>query len=182
MTTTTAQYLFESSSNTPSSFKHQCKSSQRSRERRSDDRSNSHPCHSLDDDADGSASLTYSTTSSVNSWSVADESHDSSFADMMRVLDVHDGKGLASFLKQDDCVRKNRQDKSSAESLAYSTDNESHDMRSHATDNESALHGTILLTSLYDVGYVDVWASDIMGVGECESRFSQQFFSQQSFR
>jgi hypothetical protein len=93
------------------------------------------------DPLDGSGSLTYSAASSINSGSAAGESTDSSLADIMRVLDVHEtgSTELAAVLKQ---ARNQKEDRSvAAESLAYSTDAESH-FRSIATDVESALHGT----------------------------------------
>jgi hypothetical protein len=65
----------------------------------------------------------------------------------MRVLDAHDGRDLVSFLKGDSHRQVKDDNKSLAESsLAYSTDNESYNPRSLATDNESSLRGADLLT------------------------------------
>lgn len=92
------------------------------------------------DDNDGSGSLTYSAASSIQS---AGESTDSSFADIMKVLD--DSKDLAVFLKKN--PQRERDEKSVAESLAYSTDAESH-FRSLTTDAESRLQGADLVESM----------------------------------
>jgi hypothetical protein len=116
------------------------------------------------DPTDGSGSLTYSAASSINS--TAGESTDSSFADIMRVLDVQDSKELAAVLHKERARHSNSHFGSAtskhsqisrhpyhhgdersiaahsiaAESLTYSTDAESHmrslDMRSLATDGE----------------------------------------------
>jgi hypothetical protein len=95
------------------------------------------------DPTDGSGSLTYSAASSINS--AAGESTDSSFADIMKVLDVQDSKELTSFLQKERSHR--RDERSVAESLAYSTDAESQ-MRSLATDGESLLHGTDIISTI----------------------------------
>lgn len=95
--------------------------------------------HSDVDPLDGNGSLTYSAASSINSGN--GESTDSSFADMMKVLDIQDSKELTQYL------RWRKDEKSVAESLAYSTDAESH-LRSLATDAESALHGADLLSTI----------------------------------
>lgn len=88
-----------------------------------------------------SGSLTYSATSSVNSGCA--DSTDSSFADIMKVLDAQDGKDLASYLRgSSSSVR--RDERSVAESLAYSTDADTY-LRSLATDGESHLRGADLL-------------------------------------
>jgi hypothetical protein len=125
------------------------------------------------DTVDGSGSLTYSAASSINSQ--AGESTDSSFADIMRVLDVQDSKELAAVLQKERAARhysnnshhnfgshnnkhsyhRHGGDERSiaahsitAESLTYSTDAESH-MRSLATDAEfSGLHGTGILSTI----------------------------------
>jgi len=99
------------------------------------------------DPTDGSGSLTYSAASSINS---AGESTDSSFADILRVLDVQgqDTKELAAYLQKE---RTRKDERSVAESLAYSTDAESN-VRSMATDAESNLHGTDFLSTI--TGYV----------------------------
>jgi hypothetical protein len=60
----------------------------------------------------------------------------------MKVLDAQDGKDLASYLRGSSSSR--RDEKSVAESLAYSTDADTH-LRSLATDGESHLRGTDLL-------------------------------------
>lgn len=82
------------------------------------------------DDVDN-ASLTYSAASSVNS---AGESTDSSFADIMRVLDVQDSQELKEFIRKEGVSSvgefKSRRglthQLSASSSLAYSTDCESH--------------------------------------------------------
>jgi hypothetical protein len=103
-----------------------------------------------DDPTDGNASLTYSAASSINS---AGESTDSSFADIMKVLDGQDTHELAAYLKhQANKHHRTTDEKSVAESLAYSTDAESH-MRSLASNADaSGLHGTELLSTI--TGYV----------------------------
>lgn len=94
------------------------------------------------DPLDGNGSLTYSAASSVNS---GGESTDSSFGDIMKVLDIQDSKELHAYLKRE-ALRTGRDEKSVAESLAYSTDAETH-IRSLATDAESALHGADLIST-----------------------------------
>jgi hypothetical protein len=129
------------------------------------------------DPTDGSGSLTYSAASSINS--NAGESTDSSFADIMRVLDVQDSKELAAVLQKERARHVNSHfgkhgsqyhhgqhhfhhgdERSiaagsiaadSMHSLTYSTDAESH-WRSLATDGESGLHGTGILGTI--AGYV----------------------------
>ena len=87
------------------------------------------------DNTDGAGSLTYSATSSVQSGgSAAGESTDSSFADIMRVLDLQDSEQLKEFIKKEGCTSVDELQKkkgwstsgSVASSLAYSTDGESH--------------------------------------------------------
>ncbi|KAL3935590.1 MAG: hypothetical protein SGARI_002912, partial [Bacillariaceae sp.] len=91
--------------------------------------------YSEDTDTDGAGSLTYSATSSVQSGgSAAGESTDSSFADIMRVLDLQDSEQLKEIIKKEgvssvDELQKKRGYQSGASvasSLAYSTDGESH--------------------------------------------------------
>lgn len=92
--------------------------------------------HSEDtDNTDGAGSLTYSATSSVQSGgSAAGESTDSSFADIMRVLDMQDSQQLKDFIKKEGCTSVDELQKkkgwsggmSVASSLAYSSDGESH--------------------------------------------------------
>ena len=91
--------------------------------------------YSEDTDTDGAGSLTYSATSSVQSGgSAAGESTDSSFADIMRVLDLQDSEQLKEIIKKEgvssvDELQKKRgyhSGASVASSLAYSTDGESH--------------------------------------------------------
>ena len=91
--------------------------------------------YSEDTDTDGAGSLTYSATSSVQSGgSAAGESTDSSFADIMRVLDLQDSEQLKQIIKKEgvssiDELQKKRgvnSGASVASSLAYSTDGESH--------------------------------------------------------
>ena len=85
-----------------------------------------------EDPSDGNGSLTYSAASSINS---AGESTDSSFANIMRVLDGHEGgfKELAAYLKRE-AARTTDKKSIAGESLAYSTDAESQMMKSLATD------------------------------------------------
>ena len=92
------------------------------------------------DNTDGAGSLTYSATSSVQSGgSAAGESTDSSFADIMRVLDLQDSDQLKEFIKKEGCTSVDELQKkrgwatngggggmSVTSSLAYSTDGESH--------------------------------------------------------
>ena len=104
------------------------------------------------DPTDGSGSLTYSAASSINS---AAESTDSSFADIMRVLDMQDpqqNKGMTpaeyhKYLQRAHLApqpHKQRSQTSVASSLQYSTDGESH-----------LLHGTDLVPSITgSMGYV----------------------------
>ena len=96
--------------------------------------------------SNGNGSLTYSAASSINS---AGESTDSSFADIMRVLDGHEGgsKELAAYLKRE-AARTTDEKSIAGESLAYSTDAESQMMKSLATDAESALQGADLLSTI----------------------------------
>ena len=98
------------------------------------------------DPTDGTGSLTYSAASSVHSGgSATGESTDSSFADIMRVLDLQDGKELAALIKKEGVssageLRERRglthSGISVASSLAYST------------DGESALEGAGLLQTI----------------------------------
>jgi hypothetical protein len=110
---------------------------------------------------DGSSSLAYSATSSVQSSGM--ESNDSSFADIMRVLDGQDSKELAVYLKEKAALKASKQKQSTGtnphtvqgassersiagESLAYSTDADSQFQYSYqpslVTEGESPLHGT----------------------------------------
>lgn len=97
------------------------------------------------DHTDGAGSLTYSATSSVQSGgSTAGESTDSSFADIMRVLDMQDTQQLKDFIKKEGCTSVDELQRkkgwtsgmSVGSSLAYST------------DGESALEGTKLLQTI----------------------------------
>jgi hypothetical protein len=126
---------------------------------RLNDRRKSRSRNSSSGDEDGTGSLTYSATSSVTA-----ESTDSSFGDIMKVLETQgDSKELASFLKKH--VQHHRGDEKSvaadslaysaksatSDSLAYSADGESQ-LRSLATDGGSLvshLQGTALLSSGY---------------------------------
>ena len=112
------------------------------------DRRTSSGRHHDPDPTDGSGSLTYSSAaSSINSQA---ESTDSSFADIMKVLDGPEGtREIAMYLQHKEAVAARRQDeKSVAESLAYSTDAESM-MRSMVTDAEStALAGADLISTI----------------------------------
>lgn len=96
------------------------------------------------DPTDGSGSLTYSATSSVQSGgSAAGESTDSSFADVMRVLDLQDSKELVALIRKEGVsspeelrAKRGLGSRSSvtpsvASSLNYSTDGESHLDGSH---------------------------------------------------
>jgi hypothetical protein len=86
------------------------------------------------DPTDGNGSLTYSATSSVHSGgSATGESTDSSFADIMRVLDLQDDPNEVAGLKKGKGVssagesrgRRGHSGASVASSLNYSTDGES---------------------------------------------------------
>jgi len=117
------------------------------------------------DNTDGAGSLTYSATSSVQSGgSAAGESTDSSFADIMRVLDLQDSDQLKEFIKKEGCTSVDELQKkrgwssggggvSVASSLAYSTDAESH------------LEGTKLLQTITGQPS-DSYAFDGGGVGD----------------
>lgn len=99
-----------------------------------------------DDQTDGNASLTYSAASSINS---AGESTDSSFAGIMKVLDGQDTNELAAYLKLQAAKHGHRGDERSvAESLAYSTDAESHFRSLASNADASGLHGTELLSTI----------------------------------
>lgn len=108
-------------------------------------------------DDDGTGSLTYSAASSITG-----ESTDSSFAGIMKVLDLQgDSKELASYLKKH--VQRGDEKSCAADSLAYSTKSATSDslaysvdaesyMRSLAADGEShmsRLQGTSLLSAGY---------------------------------
>mmetsp|Transcript_34503 Transcript_34503/g.81329 ORF Transcript_34503/g.81329 Transcript_34503/m.81329 type:complete len:285 (-) Transcript_34503:1331-2185(-) len=119
----------------------------RGRKNKGNNRNNHRRSQSEDtDNTDGAGSLTYSATSSVQSGgSAAGESTDSSFADIMRVLDLQDEKQLKEFIKKEGCTSVDELQKkrgwttggtSVASSLAYST------------DGESALEGTKLLQTI----------------------------------
>lgn len=130
---TTQKYTFES---TPT---YGFKDTDRRKHHR---RATSHTSEGENDPTDGSGSLTYSAASSINS---AGESTDSSFGEIMRVLDgQEDTKEIAAYLKKE-AARQVRDEKSVADSLAYSTDAESH-MRSLATEAGSHLHGDLIST------------------------------------
>jgi hypothetical protein len=145
---TNATYKFEAAANSLYEFhdskvhSHGHRASRQHRRGRSSSSQQSDSQSQQQDQADHnscSGSLTYSATSSVNSGCA--DSTDSSFADIMKVLDAQDGKDLASYLRGS----SRRDEKSVAESLAYSTDADTH-LRSLATDGgESHLRGTDLL-------------------------------------
>ena len=98
------------------------------------------------DPTDGSGSLTYSAASSVHSGgSAAGESTDSSFADIMRVLDLQDSKELAALIKKEGVssageLREKRGFGTSGVSVASSLN--------YSTDGESALEGAQLLQTI----------------------------------
>eukprot|EP00532_Pseudo-nitzschia_australis_P001450 CAMPEP_0168184894 /NCGR_PEP_ID=MMETSP0139_2-20121125/13519_1 /TAXON_ID=44445 /ORGANISM="Pseudo-nitzschia australis, Strain 10249 10 AB" /LENGTH=266 /DNA_ID=CAMNT_0008106619 /DNA_START=466 /DNA_END=1263 /DNA_ORIENTATION=- len=98
------------------------------------------------DNTDGAGSLTYSATSSVQSGgSAAGESTDSSFADIMRVLDLQDEKQLKEYIKKEGCttvdeLQKKRGWTTSGQSVTSSL--------AYSTDGESALEGTKLLQTI----------------------------------
>jgi hypothetical protein len=137
MTTTAAPtYSFETQTTSKATKKNSYKS-KKSHKRGSHKQSSQ---YSEDPDpTDGQGSLTYSAASSVHSGgSAAGESTDSSFADIMRVLDLqdHDSKELRDLCKKEGVsshaeLREKRGFPSSsnysvASSLNYSTDGESH--------------------------------------------------------
>lgn len=91
--------------------------------------------YSEDTDNTDAGSLTYSATSSVQSGgSAAGESTDSSFSDIMRVLDLQDTQQLKDLIEKEgvasvDELHRRRGGASGvsvASSLQYSTDGESH--------------------------------------------------------
>jgi hypothetical protein len=102
--------------------------------------------YSEDTDTDGAGSLTYSATSSVQSGgSAAGESTDSSFADIMRVLDLQDSEQLKEIIKKEgvsslDELQKKRGYPSGAASVTSSL--------GYSTDGESQLEGTKLLQTI----------------------------------
>lgn len=102
--------------------------------------------YSEDTDTDGAGSLTYSATSSVQSGgSAAGESTDSSFADIMRVLDLQDSQQLKEIIKKEgvssvDELQRKRGYQSGAASVASSL--------AYSTDGESHLEGTRLLQTI----------------------------------
>jgi hypothetical protein len=102
--------------------------------------------YSEDTDTDGAGSLTYSATSSVQSGgSAAGESTDSSFADIMRVLDLQDSEQLKEIIKKEgvssvDELQKKRGYHSGTASVASSL--------GYSTDGESQLEGTKLLQTI----------------------------------
>lgn len=119
-------------------------------------------------DSDDNGSLTYSAASSTNS--NMGESSDSSFAEIRKALEEQgDSKELAAFLKR----RGVRDERSvAADSLAYSTDAESHlrfggehslaysadsYARSLATDLQSHLQGSDLVSGSGYVSLVLAW-------------------------
>jgi hypothetical protein len=101
-----------------------------------------------EDPTDGQGSLTYSATSSVQSGgSAAGESTDSSFADIMRVLDLDEGssKEMQALLKKEGVssaveLREKRGYNTSAVSVASSLN--------YSTDGESHLEGSQLLQTI----------------------------------
>lgn len=111
------------------------------------------------DPTDGSGSLTYSAASSVNS--AAGESTDSSFADIMKVLDGQETKELAALLKSSNAsaagsshgghsshhYHRHHGGGSVSDSLAYSTDADSNMMRSTKSDGLSHLMGADLVST-----------------------------------
>lgn len=171
MTTSMQKYTFDSPSATTYAPQGSGNKKKHPHHRRLSSRDSDHINAGDHDTVDGSGSLTYSAASSINSQ--AGESTDSSFADIMRVLDVQDSKELVAVLQKERARHSNSHygtnkhnnryrgggDERSiaahsiaAESLTYSTDAESH-MRSLATDAEfSGLHGTGLLSTI--AGYV----------------------------
>jgi len=107
---------------------------------------------STEKDNDGNGSLSYSSAASSNG-----ESTDSSFGDIMKVLEGTDAREIAQLLQQHQQMqqplpaRRNPADERSlaAESLAYSTDAESMLQRSMFTEGEStALHGADLVSAM----------------------------------
>ena len=134
--TTATKYMFESSGHYELSTEKPRKHHRRGYSGSSDINGNNDAC-SVD------PSLSYSAASSINS---SGESTDSSFADIMRVLDIQDHKKdttTRGFWKSDE--------RSRADSMAYSTDAESYG-ESLGTGYESGLHGTGLLNTT--TGYV----------------------------
>jgi hypothetical protein len=111
------------------------------RHRRGSSTTNQKQRQQTEEEDDGSASLTYSAGSSIAS-SAAGESTDSSFADIMKVLDVQDSEELVAFMKREGVTdpSKYRQPKASTMSVASSLN--------YSTDGESALEGAHLLQTI----------------------------------
>lgn len=99
--------------------------------------------HSEEDPSDGSASLTYSAGSSIAS-SAAGESTDSSFADIMRVLDVQDSTELAAFMKREGVTDPSQYTRKSNKASTVSVTSS----LQYSTDGESALEGVNVLSTI----------------------------------
>jgi hypothetical protein len=162
MATKNTKYTFDSvetSNHTTTKRKHHNHRRHNSHDNNSSSNNNNND--GSDDPTDGNGSLTYSAASSINS---AGESTDSSFADIMKVLDGQDTHELAAYLKHQAAKQHHnnninnhtsRDERSVGESLAYSTDAESHMQRSMGTD-ATGLHGTDLLSTITGYVYVGV--------------------------
>jgi hypothetical protein len=99
------------------------------------------------DPGDGNSSLTYSVASSVTSTgssSTGECTTDSSFGDIMRVLDTEDTPEMKGFIRNNgvnsDSERRN-QKVASGQSVASSS--------AYSTDGESLLEGTKLLQAIH---------------------------------
>lgn len=111
--------------------------------------------HSEDtDQTDGAGSLTYSATSSVQSGgSAAGESTDSSFADIMRVLDLQDSDQLRELIRKEgvtsvDELQRKRGMVYPGGSVASSLQYSAASLQYSIDDGESHLEGTRLLQTI----------------------------------
>lgn len=94
-----------------------------------------------EDPSDGSASLTYSAGSSIAS-SAAGESTDSSFADIMKVLDLQDSEELAAYMKREGVTDPSKYQRTKASTISVTSS------LNYSTDGESALEGVHLLQTI----------------------------------
>ena len=100
------------------------------------------------DPTDGNGSLTYSAASSVQSGgSAAGESTDSSFADIMRVLDLQDSSELKALIKKEGV--SSERELREKRGLPFGTSGVSvASSLNYSTDGESALDGSGLLQTI----------------------------------
>jgi hypothetical protein len=108
---------------------------------------NNHTQTEEEDPSDGSASLTYSAGSSIAS-SAAGESTDSSFADIMKVLDVQDSEELVAFMKREGVTDPSKYRGSSGHHNTKTSTISVSSSLNYSTDGESALEGAHLLQTI----------------------------------